>query len=304
MSISPVLFTLILIPLTFLIYKNFIKNSQANGNNKTKNNNEVLDGSDEVHSFPLISKIVMSKSTSIYRFGLPNETDVLGLPIGQHISIKAPISEGKFILRSYTPITLDSMASGYFELLVKTYTNGVVSTYLNDLKIGDYIQVVGPRGNYSYQRNMKSRIGMIAGGTGIAPMYQIMKAIAMDPNDNTKVNLVYGSLSIDNILLKKELDELVEQRPNQFKVHYLVDRIEEPEIAKNWEGSIGYISPEIMKDHLPVNEKSNKNQILICGPPRMVSSIKRYVTTLGYERPKGVSKGQDPVFVFKFQICI
>lgn len=52
-----------------------------------------------------------------YRFGLPKETDCLGLPIGQHISIQANIG-GKNVMRSYTPTTLDE-DKGYFELVVK-----------------------------------------------------------------------------------------------------------------------------------------------------------------------------------------
>lgn len=42
---------------------------------------------------------------------------MLGLPIGQHISIQANI-DGKNVMRSYTPTTLDN-DKGYFELVVK-----------------------------------------------------------------------------------------------------------------------------------------------------------------------------------------
>lgn len=52
-----------------------------------------------------------------YRFGLPRSTDCLGLPIGQHISVSAEI-DGKNIVRSYTPTTLDE-DKGHFDLVVK-----------------------------------------------------------------------------------------------------------------------------------------------------------------------------------------
>jgi cytochrome-b5 reductase len=52
-----------------------------------------------------------------FRFGLPNKDDVLGLPIGQHISIMAEIN-GKQISRSYTPTSLDE-DKGHFDLLIK-----------------------------------------------------------------------------------------------------------------------------------------------------------------------------------------
>lgn len=52
-----------------------------------------------------------------YRLALPNPTDSLGLPVGQHVSLAAEIG-GKRITRSYTPTSLDSEL-GYFDLVVK-----------------------------------------------------------------------------------------------------------------------------------------------------------------------------------------
>lgn len=52
-----------------------------------------------------------------YRFGLPHPQDMLGLPIGQHISVQAEIN-GKDIMRSYTPTSSDDDL-GHFDLLVK-----------------------------------------------------------------------------------------------------------------------------------------------------------------------------------------
>ena len=52
-----------------------------------------------------------------YRFALPRTDDVLGLPIGQHISVSAEI-DGKDITRSYTPTSSDDDL-GHFDLLIK-----------------------------------------------------------------------------------------------------------------------------------------------------------------------------------------
>ena len=37
------------------------------------------------------------------------------------------------------------------------------------------------------------RIGMIAGGTGITPMYQLIKDIVKHPEDQTKVQLIFAN---------------------------------------------------------------------------------------------------------------
>ena len=64
----------------------------------------------------------------------------------------------------------------------------------------------GPKGNFAYSANMARRIGMIAGGTGITPMLQIIKAIARGRRNGDKVvvDLIFANVSFDDILLKDE----------------------------------------------------------------------------------------------------
>lgn len=40
---------------------------------------------------------------------------------------------------------------------------------------------------------------MIAGGTGITPMYQIIKASVQDPLDKTQLRLIYANVNQDDI---------------------------------------------------------------------------------------------------------
>lgn len=68
------------------------------------------------HLFPFILPSLFIFFYS-YRFKLPHVQDVLGLPIGQHISISAEIN-GKLITRSYTPISNDD-DRGRFDLIIK-----------------------------------------------------------------------------------------------------------------------------------------------------------------------------------------
>lgn len=45
--------------------------------------------------------------------------------------------------------------------------------------------------------------GMLAGGTGITPMFQVLNAILKNPKDHTCVTLLYGNLTQEDILLRK-----------------------------------------------------------------------------------------------------
>lgn len=72
---------------------------------------------------------------------------------------------GKDVIRPYTPITLIDQC-GFFELLVKTYPQGVMSKHIASLMPGGELEFQGPFKKIDVTPNMKHHIGMIAGGTG------------------------------------------------------------------------------------------------------------------------------------------
>ncbi|VEU22080.1 DEKNAAC103088 [Brettanomyces naardenensis] len=244
---------------------------------------------DKFQEFPLIKKQQVTHNSALFTFGLPRATDVLGLPIGQHIQIASEIN-GKAVVRSYTPTSLDEDSKGQFDLLIKVYPNGNVSRYVDDLKIGETIKVKGPKGFFTYTPNMVTKFGMIAGGTGITPMYQIIKAICNNPEDHTEVFLLYGNVSEEDILLKDELDELSSKNDNIHVFHVL----NKP--PEGWTQGVGFISKELVTEKLP--DASDDTQLLLCGPPPMVSALKRAAVELGFKKAKPISKLGDQVFVF------
>ncbi len=63
---------------------------------------------------------------------------------------------------------------------------------------------------------------MLAGGTGITPMYQVINSILRDPSDRTQLSLVSANVGEDDILLRKELDTLAATHDN-FRVYYVLN---------------------------------------------------------------------------------
>jgi len=241
--------------------------------------------------FPLTDIKKTSHNVAIYRFGLPRPTDIIGLPIGQHMSLAAtPKGADKEVVRSYTPISSDE-DKGFFELLIKSYPQGNISAHMTTLKIGDTMKVRGPKGAMVYTPNMCKRIGMIAGGTGITPMLQIIRAINRGrPEDTTKIDLIFANVNPDDILLKEQLDALDKEDPN-FSVYYVLNNPPE-----GWKGGVGFVTADIIKEKLPPPASNIK--ILICGPPPMVSALKKATESLGYQKARPVSKLEDQVFCF------
>lgn len=181
------------------------------------------------------------KRLQSYRFKLPNETDILGLPIGQHVSLKATI-DGTDVMRSYTPISSDS-TPGYFDLLIKSYPTGNISKYVASLQVGQTMKVQGPKGAMVYTPNMVREFGMIAGGTGITPMLQIVRAIVRGraAGDKTKVSLIFANVNREDILLKEDLDSLVKEDAG-FKIHYVLNNPPE-----GWTGGVGFVTKEMIQ---------------------------------------------------------
>lgn len=240
-------------------------------------------------------KLTIPPFCNSYRFKLPTPDSVLGLPIGQHISIGAAIEQPdgstKEIVRSYTPISGDHQP-GYFDLLIKSYPTGNISKHMASLQVGQTIRVKGPKGAFVYTPNMVRHFGMVAGGTGITPMLQVIRAIVRGraAGDRTEVDLIFANVTAQDILLKEDLDALVAQDKG-IRVHYVLDRPPE-----GWTGGVGFVTQEMVEKLLP--KPASDVKILLCGPPPMISGLKKATEALGFQKARPVSKLEDQVFAF------
>ncbi|KUI53175.1 NADH-cytochrome b5 reductase 1 [Cytospora mali] len=243
------------------------------------------------HPLPLIEKEVIAPNVFRLVFELPTPDTVLGLPIGQHVSIKTTI-DGATVQRSYTP-TSNNSDKGILELVIKAYPDGLLTgKHLAHLSLGDEVLFRGPKGAMRYKRGLCKKIGMLAGGTGITPMFQVIRAICEDDRDTTEVSLIFANRTEADILLREQLESYVRRYPKNLKVHYLVDQAPE-----NWAYGTGHVTKELMAEKFPgPNEEGCK--IMLCGPPGMTNAAKKALVELGYEKPSASSKMTDQVFLF------
>ena len=122
-------------------------------------------------------------------------------------------------------------------------------------------------------------------------MYQLARAIFKNPTDKTKVTLVFGNITEDDILLKREFEDLENTYPQRFRAFYLLDKPPE-----GWTQGKGFITKDLLKTALPEPKEENV-KIFVCGPPglyKAVSGAKKspsdqgeligYLKELGYEK--------------------
>ena len=232
----------------------------------------------------LKEKIIVSHDTRIFRFALPSPAHILGLPIGQHMYLKASVG-GSEVQRAYTPISSDD-DHGHVDLMVKVYfpnvhpkfpEGGKMSQHLESLKPGDSILVKGPVGRFTYLGQGRYRVkqgagfkelttkklGLVAGGTGITPMLQIIRAVLKDPADRTQMWLLFANQTEQDILLRNELEECA--KDPRLKLWYTLDRPE-----AEWKYSKGFVDFDMVSEHLPSPDGSD-TVVLMCGPGPMIT---------------------------------
>ncbi|KAK7098427.1 NADH-cytochrome b5 reductase 3-like isoform X2 [Littorina saxatilis] len=277
----PVIAGIVVVGITAILAKIFLFGG------KKKKSPVTLKDPDVKIPLKMVDREEISPDTRRFRFALPSPEHILGLPVGQHIYLSARI-DGSLVIRPYTPVSSDD-DKGYVDLVIKVYfknvhpkfpEGGKMSQHLENMQIGDYMDFRGPsgllvyegKGTFKVRADKKSepetkvaqKLGMIAGGTGITPMLQLIRQVFKDPDDNTDLWLVFANQTENDILLRTELEEIQQAHPDRFKLWYTLDRP-----PTGWKYSSGFVNDEVIKSHLP--PPSEDTLILMCGPPPMIN---------------------------------
>lgn len=156
---------------------------------------------------------------------------------------------------------------------------------------------------------------MVCGGTGITPMYQVLRTIAERPDDETRVDLITAQKSLQDVLLMEGLKRCVNLKPDQIKIHFIFsDPSRENGGAFPFEKTHGQIDENYLSKHLPSSKGLHTHVrhyhlpcadyvILVCGPEAMMESIcgaKNPDKTQGKLSGHLASLGQDESHVYKF----
>ena len=64
----------------------------------------------------------------------------------------------------------------------------------------------GPCGGFEYRPNTVDHLTLLASGAGVTPCLQLIRSVMADPSDKTQIRLLYYSDTVDDILLREELD--------------------------------------------------------------------------------------------------
>jgi len=240
--------------------------------------------SDVFQPYRLVAVTEESHNAKRFKFALTNGDTPLNLPIASCITLRYTADNGEEILRPYTPLNLYNN-KGFFELVVKCYPNSKMGSHLFGLSVGDTIDVKGPWPTLQVAPNQFHRIGMIAGGTGITPMFQILRNILSVKENATHISLLYANHTQDDILLRKELDAEMRSNPKTFAVQYCLNNA-----PKNWTGFNGYVDKKMITEVMPGPECKDA-MVLVSGPPGFMQAICGPKDFTAYPPRQGVVSG-------------
>ncbi|KAL2853318.1 hypothetical protein BJY01DRAFT_259098 [Aspergillus pseudoustus] len=241
----------------------------------------------------LIKKTTVSWDTRIFTLALEHADQSLGLPTGQHLMIKIPDPKTKeTIIRSYTPISQTDQR-GTIDILIKIYFDsptspgGKMTTALDKLPLDSVIECKGPTGRFEYLDNGRVLVSgkertvrdfvMICGGTGITPVFQVLRAVMQNEQDPTRCVLLDGNRQEEDILCRAELDALENQDKKGEKCSIVHTLTKGPE---NWTGRRGRIDEELIKQY--AGTPNDQTMILVCGPEAMEKASKEILLSLGW----------------------
>jgi ring-1,2-phenylacetyl-CoA epoxidase subunit PaaE len=155
---------------------------------------------------------------------------------------------------------------------VKRVKGGVVSNFINEtVKVGDYINVMEPMGNFTteFATENKRHLIMFAGGSGITPMISIAKSTLQVEKDSV-VSLIYANRDINSIIFREALQHLEESYEGRFHVIHILDNA-----PMEWQGHSGLLNHEMLVklfERIP-DWGIDKSTYLMCGPEGMMNNV-------------------------------
>ncbi len=183
---------------------------------------------------------------------------------GQFVTIRVEKGE-EFRLKSYSILSPPSQ-KGKMDLCIKIVEGGFASEILRKIRKGDSFQVKGPFGHFVFEEDDKNKeIWLIGGGTGVAPLYCMLKEHLADFK-NKKFVLIFSVREKKDLFLHEEFQEMARKHTHFTYMPTLT--------REKWNGATGRV-----QEHLPADGE-NKT-FYICGLKELVLETKEVLVKKG-----------------------
>ncbi|XP_075553583.1 NADH-cytochrome b5 reductase 2-like [Dermacentor variabilis] len=233
-------------------------------------------------------RIPITPDVRLLRFSFRSRYQTLGICVGQHLLLCARI-DGCSVTRPYTPVSRCDQAGG-FDIMVKVYRRGVsrefpevggMSQFLDTVRLGTKLKIQGPRGRFVYEGHGRfvtvdgswlppaTWLGLVAAGSGVTPMLQLLRHVLADGTDKTKIMMIDVNRTEEDIIARRELNGYAKAHAERFSLCHVLSKPPTGEGATTYVA--GPLTPGIMAEHLP--SPTAETIVLLCGPRTFLSDL-------------------------------
>lgn len=243
----------------------------------------------------LQTKTDVSSDSKIFSFRLDHAEQAIGLPTGQHLLLRLrdPATR-EAVIRAYTPLS-ETHAKGQLDILIKIYRDapgqpgGTMTQALDAIPLGHFVDIKGPVGKFEYigrgrctvsgsTRHVR-RFVMICAGSGVTPIFQVLRAVTGDADDETECLVLDGNRSEEDVLCRAELDDMVVKAPKRTT---LLHKLSRP--SASWQGLRGRMDKAYLSDTIGKFRKSDgQEMVLVCGPKALEESVRSVLDDMGWK---------------------
>lgn len=214
------------------------------------------------HNF-VVDRVVRETPSTVSIYIRGNHLEHFGAHPGQFMIVRFLARE--LFLQSH-PFSLSMMPSGN-ELRITVKELGDYTKKLSGLAAGTKVFIDGPHGIFTDLFSVSDKVLMIAGGIGITPIRSLMEEMLAKGKD---VVLLYGNRNEDDVVFRKELEELVGKYVSRL-ILVMSDQ-------ENFAGEKGRIDQEKINRLVP---DIQTREIYLCGPTPMMQGLITMFKSMG-----------------------
>ncbi|AUW60675.1 oxidoreductase (plasmid) [Sphingobium sp. SCG-1] len=183
---------------------------------------------------------------------------------GQYAILEGPANQTRCYSMSNLPND-----QGNWQFIIKRVVTGEFSNWLFGLEIGEALTIDGPVGLAHIVEASQRDVICIAGGSGLAPIISIARALASDPAHAAKqIHIFYGGRTPADLCGEGHLNEF----PcwgERLRFHSVVSDQAAADAA-GWTGETGFVHESVIRQF---GEKVKDHEIYFAGPPPMATAL-------------------------------
>ncbi len=161
---------------------------------------------------------------------------------------------------------------GYMEF-TKRITGSAFSQTLAKIQPGAWARIRGPLGSFVLPQKPQ-KLSFLSGGIGITPLRNMMR-YATDKRLPYDIVLLYGNPTVEEIAFREELEAMQGLDTPGIRIEHILSG---PGLPANWRGRTGFVNSQVVAEVMP---DYMERLHYISGPPKMVTSLKEQLESLG-----------------------